>query len=86
MAKGRDKRKRLAKRKQEAQVRKGAARPDNPPIRLNDPPINDDPDPFVYSSLKPKPHFGSGAIALTEPRDYQTTDLFSVTPISGPSH
>lgn len=86
MAKGRDKRKRIAKRNKQAHIRNGDALRDYSPIRPGDPPVNDEPDPFVYASLKPKPHLGSGAIALCEPHDHRTTDLFSLTQISKASH
>jgi hypothetical protein len=60
MAKGRDRRKRAARRKAEVHAPKIEVLPD-------DPMSADDPDAFVCAPLKPKPHLSSGAIALPEP-------------------
>ena len=62
MAKGRDKRRRRAKKRDQAQspVRKAE------PLR-GESPGPDEPDTRIYAPLKPKPVRGSGAIALTEP-------------------
>jgi hypothetical protein len=63
MGKGRDKRRRKAKKKNE-QTRgliREMAKPDS------DPPILDEPDALVPAPLKPTPHLRSGAIAVAEP-------------------
>jgi len=65
MAKGRDRRKRVAKmRKKEGLARTVEALPDEPPR-------TDEPDAFVRSTLKPKPRLGSGAIALPQPEEVE---------------
>lgn len=63
MGKGRDKRKRKAKRK-ENQTR-GVARAIPEPS--GDPPASGEPDTPVLTPLKPKPHLRSGAVAIPEP-------------------
>jgi hypothetical protein len=63
MAKGRDKRKRVAKRRQAANV----PRAEVPPGDL----LSGDPDAFVRVPLKPKPHLSSGAIEIPEPEEVQ---------------
>jgi hypothetical protein len=63
MAKGRDKRKRAAKRRQSADRPISEAHPgDLPSI---------DPEAFVRVLLKPKPHLSSGAVALPEPEEVE---------------
>jgi hypothetical protein len=68
MAKGRDKRRRVAKRKKETPRPKAMALPD-------DSPSADDPDALVYAPLKPKPHLSSGALALPEPEEMEEEGL-----------
>jgi hypothetical protein len=68
MAKGRDKRRRVAKRKKEAPVPQTTALPD-------DSPNADDPAALVYAPLKPKPHLSSGAIALPKPEEMEEEGL-----------
>jgi hypothetical protein len=63
MGKGRDKRKRVANRK-EHRLRKLEAIPDEPP-----PSSPDDFDALVFAPLKPRPYSSSGAIALNEPEE-----------------
>jgi len=63
MGKGRDKRKRVANRKEQL-LRKLEATPDEPP-----PSSPDDFDALVFAPLKPKPYSSSGAIALDEPEE-----------------
>jgi hypothetical protein len=63
MAKGRDKRKRVAKRKKDYHLRSVEAPPDEPP------PSSDNFDSFVYAPRKPKPHSNAGAIALEQPEE-----------------
>jgi hypothetical protein len=63
MGKGRDKRKRKAKKK-EIQTR-GVARAIPEPS--GDPPVSGEPDAPVLTPLKPKPHLRSGAVAIPEP-------------------
>jgi hypothetical protein len=63
MAKGRDKRKRVAKRKKDHHLRRVEAAPEEPP------PGADTFDSFVYAPLKPKPHSNAGAIALDQPEE-----------------
>jgi len=61
MGKGRDKRKRLAKKqKHTAPVRPLPALPESPP------PL-EDPDALVFATIKPRPHRGAGSVALPEP-------------------
>ncbi len=62
MSKGRDKRKRLAKKREAVQPSKTEA---PPPADLQ----AGDPDALVRSPLKPKPHRNSGAVALPEPEE-----------------
>jgi hypothetical protein len=62
MSKGRDKRKRLAKKREAEQKPKSEA---PPPTDLQ----SGDADTSVRSPLKPKPHRNSGAIALPEPEE-----------------
>jgi hypothetical protein len=62
MAKGRDKRRRVAKRKKEIPAPKPSSLPD-------DSPNAGDPDALAYAQRKPKPHLSSGAIALPEPEE-----------------
>jgi len=61
MAKGRDKRKRAAKRKLAVHNPIAEPHPGDAP--------GADPDAFVRAPLKPKPHLSSGAIVLPEPED-----------------
>jgi len=61
MAKGRDKRKRVAKRKKEQHRFAIETLPDEPAAGPGDF------DSLVSVPLKPKPHSSSGAIALPEP-------------------
>jgi hypothetical protein len=63
MGKGRDKRKRKAKKK-ENQTR-GVVRTISEPS--GDPPVSGEPDAPVLTPLKPKPHLRSGAVAIPEP-------------------
>lgn len=67
MGKGRDKRKRRAKKDQQTPVvirarSKPSINPPNPGE-----PISGEPDTPVPSPLKPRPHLRSGAIAIPEP-------------------
>jgi hypothetical protein len=67
MGKGRDKRRRKAKKNEtktshQLPVRVGSAPP-------GDPPSLGDPDATVYAPLRPKPTPRSGAMALPEPHD-----------------
>jgi hypothetical protein len=69
MGKGRDKRRRKAK-KQSQQTRDEVARAYAEALATlssSDPPILGEPDAPVYAPLKPKPNLRSGAIALPEP-------------------
>ena len=61
MGKGRDKRKRVEKRRQAAKVPRAEAHPGDLP--------SGDPEAYVRSPLKPKPGLRSGAIALPEPEE-----------------
>jgi hypothetical protein len=63
MGKGRDKRRRQAKRKDQKTI--SAARAKAGPS--SDPPVPDEPDASVPAPVKPKPHLRSGAMALPEP-------------------
>jgi hypothetical protein len=63
MGKGRDKRKRKAKKN--SQQTRGATREIAKPS--SDPPVLGEPDAPVPAPLKPKPHLRSGAIAIPEP-------------------
>jgi hypothetical protein len=64
MGKGRDKRRRKARNKDQ-QVKGAAIRPIAEPS--SDPPVLGDPDAPVPVPLKPKPHLRSGAVAIPEP-------------------
>ena len=68
MAKGRDKRRRVAKKKKEIAVPNATALPDDSPNAA-------DPDALVYAPLKPKPRLSSGAIALPEPEETEEEGL-----------
>jgi hypothetical protein len=61
MGKGRDKRKRMEKRRQAASVPKSEAHPGDSP--------SGDPKASVPVPLKPKPGLRSGAIAIPEPEE-----------------
>jgi hypothetical protein len=74
MGKGRDKRKRKAKKK-DNQMR-GVARAIPEPS--GDPPISGEPDAPVLTPLKPKPHLRSGAVAIPEPEP--ESSLASIAP------
>jgi len=61
VGKGRDKRKRLARKQKHAElVRPAPAIPESPP------PL-DDPDAVVFAGVKPRPRLGAGSVALPEP-------------------
>ena len=61
MGKGRDKRKRLARKQKHPELlRPPRAIPESPP------PL-DDPDAFVFATVKPRPLLGAGSVALPEP-------------------
>ena len=68
MGKGRDKRRRKA-RKHKSPGR--AAQP-----LIGDPPIADDPDAVVYASSKLKPRPQSGAIAIAEPEEENAVTIY----------
>jgi hypothetical protein len=70
MAKGRDKRRRRAKKQRQARipVLKAETLPGESPGL-------DEPDARIYAPLKPKPVTGSGAIALPEPEEIEVVEL-----------
>jgi hypothetical protein len=72
MAKGRDRRKRAAKRKNAAVVREAEGpRPSNHPLkRAEDPPAVDPMAP-VRAPLRPRPHLSFGAVALPQPESME---------------
>ncbi len=69
MGKGRDKRRRKAKRDKATRRDGRLPRIAEPP--RGDPSSSNDPDASISAPLKPKPHPRSGAIALPEPDDPQ---------------
>lgn len=82
MAKGRDKRRRIAKRKEQQHVRAIDLRAiekmsDEPPASLGDF------DSLVPVPLKPKPHSRSGAIALPEPPELEEDGALEYLKIYG---
>lgn len=85
MGKGRDKRRRKAK-KQNVATRAEVARAyaeAEATLRRRDPPALDEPHAPVLAPLKPKPYNRSGAVALPQP---ESDDTFSiVTPRRGQS-
>jgi hypothetical protein len=63
LGKGRDKRKRHAKKlKSSPPLRPTATIPEVPPSF-------EDPDALVFATVKPRPRSGAGAVALPEPDD-----------------
>lgn len=64
MAKGRDKRRRLAKRKKALPIPGATA-------NSGDSTGADDPYTLVYAPIKPRPYLNSGAIALPEPQEVE---------------
>ena len=76
MGKGRDKRRRKAKKQNlatRAEVARAYAEAEATLRRRNPPPI-DEPDAPVRAPLTPKPNLHSGAVALPEP---ESDDVFS---------
>jgi len=63
LGKGRDKRKRHARKL------KDAAPPRPGPTIPEAPPTFEDPDAMMFAKLKPRPKSGAGAVALPEPDD-----------------
>ena len=61
MGKGRDKRKRIEKKRQAVIVPKAAANPDDSPSA--------NPEALVRAPLRPKPHLRSGAVEAPEPEE-----------------
>jgi hypothetical protein len=61
MGRGRDKRKRVEKRRRAATVLRAEAHPGDLPTS--------EPEAFVPAPLKPRPGLRSGAIAIPEPED-----------------
>ena len=74
MGKGRDKRKRKDKKK-DNQTRSVAFAIPKP---SGDPPIFGEPDAPVLTPLKPKPHLRSGAVAIPEPEPQ--SELAAIAP------
>ena len=83
MGKGRDKRRRKAK-KQNLATRAEIAHADaeaDATLRRRNPTALDEPDAPVLAPLKPKPNLRSGAVAVPQP---ESDDAFSiVTPLRG---
>jgi hypothetical protein len=73
MGKGRDKRKRKAKATKLRLPPRPETLPDPPP------PNFDDPDAFILARLLPKPHRGSGAVAIPEPDEIGDVDTTLVS-------
>lgn len=84
MGKGRDKRRRKAK-KQNLATRAEIARAyaeGEATLRRRNPPALEEPDAPVLAPLKPKPNLRSGAVALPEP---ESDDAFSIVKPHGGS-
>ena len=77
MGKGRDKRRRKAKKQNiatGAEVARAYAGAEAT-LRRRNPPALEEPDAPVRATLKPKPNLRSGAVALPEP---ESDDVFSI--------
>ena len=67
MGKGRDKRRRKAKKQTLREEIRAIEKAVLAKLSGSDPPILGEPDAPVFAPLKPKPHLRSGAIAIPEP-------------------